>query len=499
MDGLGQSVRRSASWTFLGRGVSFVVTLGTSIVLARLLDPADYGVFGIAMIFTALTSRFTNFGFGMALIQRKEVSKDHVSTLFVVNLLLFSAATGLLLSTSSAIGRFFANPLVGDVLAVLSFRFLIYPFSTTATAVLKRRMAFRAIAIAGMLSLVVSSTVSIVMALNGYSVWSLVWGNMAGMAVDTVSYVLIARWVPVPRFRWSAFRDLSGFGVRFFAKGLLTYMSEKIVFFIVGKRLGSTPLGIFEKAFDTVELFVKEFGRRFFSILFSAFSKIQDDRDRMRHAFLKLVVANALLLTPLFAGLWMVAPHLLRLLYGEKWVACVPIVRVLCAAGLARSYLLLADSLLNGVGDIGYIVRIRALSFVLLGIGSWLACEWDAEAVAWVVSAVSALGAGLYIRRVAKAVDMKARRFLTAQYTTLIGTAVMLGALALLYSLLIERWVASTAGRFLLTAGLGAVVYGAFVWYFASGQLRALLDELNPLHRWRSRRARRRRELEATP
>ncbi|MFQ5729767.1 MAG: lipopolysaccharide biosynthesis protein [Waddliaceae bacterium] len=391
MSDFGRVVRKGVLWILMGRGVVFVITLGTSIVLARLLEPQDFGIYGISQIFTGLTTRFGNLGFGSALVQRKEIHDDHISSLFVFNLLLFSSFSGLLILSSPLVGVVFENALAGRVLALMALMFLASPFSSVARVIMQRDMNFKGPAFANMIDHFSSAAIAILFAFLGYGVWSLVYGHILGTTLKTLTLVIQAKWRPRLIYKHKAMKDLFSFGIHMFMKRLLIYGSDKADYLIIGKRLGVASLGLYEKAFNLMEIAVKELSVKIGPVLFSAFSKLQEDRARLLAAYHKVIFGISLVACPIFFGLFMIAPVFIHVLFGEKWMPSVIPLQIMCIAGLMRLYLRVTSSVINAMGEIAGDVQRRVVTFILLVIGCWYGSTWGIVGVSLSVTIVTCI------------------------------------------------------------------------------------------------------------
>ncbi len=456
---LARSVKKGAVWTFLGRASVFVMNMGGSIVLARLLEPEDFGIFGIALLFTGLATRFGNVGFGLALVQREEIEDAHVSSLFVVNFCLFSTIALLLMWLSPEIGGYFDSPKAGEVLFVLAFLFFLKPFSSVARALLQRAMAFKSTAIAGSLQHLAGVLSAIAFAWHGFGVWSLAYSELVGASVSLAVLLVHARWWPRFVYNHRAMKDLYAFGIAIFFKRLLTYGADKADFLIIGKRLGAAPLGFYEKAYNLMNMTIKELGDKMEPVLFRAFSKIQNDRGRILSAYNKVLLTFSLISYPVFLGLASIAPPFIFLLYGEKWMPSVVPLQIMCLSGLLRLHLKVTSIVMNAMGKVKVEAWIRAIAFVLLLVGCWIGSQWGIVGVAiaaTIVSGILSIATTLYFGRLTQ---LSYFALMRPQTSPFIASIFMYGMV-----LLFQQWFSGEGGHYsfpalFLSVAVGIIAY----------------------------------------
>ncbi|MFQ5598025.1 MAG: lipopolysaccharide biosynthesis protein [Nitrospiria bacterium] len=477
MQGLGSAVKKGAAWILTGRFLTLIINFGANVVLARLLEPEDFGVFGIALIVKGLATRLGNVGFGMALVQKKEIGPDHISSLFVINLYIFGGMAALLIYASPHIGSFLESPLAGRVSTVMALVFLTSPFSSVANAILQRRMDFKGTSIGNTVDHFVSSGSAILLALQGYGVWSLACGYLLGSASNTLILCKYAKWMPSLRFNGEAMRELSGFGFKVFIKDLLVFGSDKVDYFIIAKRLGVAPLGFYEKAFNLMELASKELSQKLSVILFPAFSKLQDDNIRLRAAYSKVILILSLVCFPFFFGLFLVAPSFVGFFFGEKWLPTVLPLKILCIAGLFRIHLQVTSTAVNATGFVGSEIRKRAVSLILLSIGCWVGSAWGASGVALAVTVVTGLLAVQMAAYFKNLVGLHLRDLFAPQWQGFLASLAMLVAV-----LGYQAWVKSTLNLYSPTVlfssvFIGATTYLLTVWVIRTDQVVSLFRE----------------------
>jgi PST family polysaccharide transporter len=457
----------------------FLASIAGSIVLARLLEPEDFGIFGMTLIFAGLANKFGDLGFGLALVQRKEIRDEHISSLFVVNLLLFSVLTVVLILVSPLVGSFFESPLAGRALSVIALTFLASPFSAIARVIMQRQMNFKDSVVADVVDRITGALTSIAFAWQGQGVWSLVYGQLVGTLSRTLVLLAWAGWKPSLRFSARAMRDLFSFGFNIFLKNLLIYGSDKIDYLITGKRLGPGVLGLYEKAFNLMDVAVKELSIKISGgVLFSAFSKIQDDNGRLRAAYMKVILSLSLICFPVFFGLFLVAPSFIHVLFGEKWLPSVVALQILCVAGVLRMYLQVTSTVINAMGYVAAEVWIRAVAFVLLTIGCWFGSFWGIAGVSTAVTVTTGVLAITVISYFGKLTALGWTSFLRPQAPAFVA-AVFMGGAVLTY----QNWFDSMLGIYstsmlLSSIAVGMASYGAGLWFLRPAPVVSLFREL---------------------
>jgi len=476
---VGPAVKRGVAWNLTARAVATFMNFGAAIVLARLLEPEEFGIFGLVMIFIGIATRFGNIGFGLALIQQKELRDEHVSSIFVAHLLLFSLITGMIISISPLVGSYFGNPIVGQALSMMAWVFVAHAFSSIARAILQRRMDFGGPAVANMVSDIGSALTSITLALLGHGMWSLVYGHITGSLLNTLVLMIKARWKPVFRYRQEAMKELFSFGLNIFLKNLLVYASDKVDYFIIGKQLGPAALGLYEKAFNIMDLGVKELSTKIGAgVLFSAFSRMQDDQERLRSAYTKIILTLTLVCFPFFVGLFLVAPSAIYVLLGEKWMASVVPLQILCLAGLFRTHLHVTGTVINAMGKVALEVWIRTAAFILLIMGCLIGSFWGIVAVAVAVTATTGILMVIMVTYLKRLTSLRWVDFIRPQCAPLLGSMFM-ALIVLIHQHWFEPSLGLYSGAMLLSSTtLGAVTYVSTLWLLKPGPVAALMREL---------------------
>jgi teichuronic acid exporter len=476
--GLGSDVRRSVFWSMLGRGGIFVFRLGGTIVLARLLLPEDYGIYSIALIFTGLAMKFGGFGFNLALIQRKEIRPEHISTLLSATVAIYWSMTLGLFLLAPLVGAWFKAPPAGEVLRLLSLMFLALPFSSVAVALLRRRMAFKTEAVIDLIDVAGALGLSIALAAGGQGAWSLAWGSLFGSFLGAVLKMSCSGWRPSLRYSHAAMKDLYSFGLKMFTKNLLVYGAERIDYVLIALRLGETLLGFYDKALSLVNILIRELSLKVTAVLFTAYSKMQDDRERLLAAYRKVLFSISLVAYPMFAGIFLVAPSFVRSFLGEKWAASIVPLQILSLAGILRLDLQLASTLINAMGKVGGEIWMRSVNLVLLAVACWVGSRWGVVGVAVGVTIVNSALEAAMLRYLCKLLGIGWREFLRPQATALLCTSAMVAAVLVFQSAAAGVLGEHSFAMFFASIGVGTASYAAGLLLLRPRAIGSLLGEV---------------------
>jgi O-antigen/teichoic acid export membrane protein len=273
--------------TFMQR----LLNLVTSMVLARLIAPAEFGLLGMVGVFFALAQVIMDSGFGQALIQKHDLTQEDKNAVFFFNM-----AAGLLFGVG-----FYFSALI-PITRLLGLSYFIGSLGMVQNALLTREMNFRALMIVHMASTVVSSAVGIVLAFRGLGVWALVWSGFAGCIVIQSGLWLSSNWKPTLCFDLSSLRGLFGFSSKMLALSLMGGISRHAYTLVIGKLYPAATLGFFSRARKLNELMYNTVAQPMNTVMFPGFSKLQHDRERLKRSFEQSLDAAMLLYAPLILG-----------------------------------------------------------------------------------------------------------------------------------------------------------------------------------------------------
>lgn len=354
---LGNRVVNGAGFTMLGIALRTLLTIGSMAILARLLTPADFGYIAMATTVTELAALFGSFGFSNILIQRKVINRLQMDTLFWAGLLV-----GLVLTTVVFLLSFFAewlfgDPITGDLLRVLCLSFLFGGLTAVHSAIIARMMWFRLEFWIQIGVILCRSLVAIAFAYQGFGVWSLVAGALAGVA-SSVLLELIA--VPfLPRFRFhsdylaSTWRTSSAY----FGSSMLYYISMNADVMLIGRQLGASALGFYQNARSLTDEVRGRLAMPLQRVLFPAFSALQADQQRLQRSVIHSGRLLAAVIVPVGFGISAVADELVPVLYGSQWLDMIPVLSMFGLSAAVRGSTAIASPLFNSRDRVGLSFR----------------------------------------------------------------------------------------------------------------------------------------------
>jgi PST family polysaccharide transporter len=475
---LGKRARRGVAWSFLREGVTEVLLFPASMVMARLLTPEEFGVSAAALFFIQLAARLGDMGFNAALVRSKLVTEAHLSSVFVVHLCFGALACGTLVAAAPLVATFYGIPETGQIIRVASVTFLITPLGAVPGALLTRHMRFRETSLVDWFHCVAFAATSVGLAWMGFSFWSLVYGRMASMAVKVAARVYYARWRPSLKFEGHALRDVVSFGLGMHTRRLLEYAAGNLDNLMIGKLMGMTALGLYDKAFSTVDRFLTRLNTGGPAVMFRVFSIIHEDPARFQRGYARAILSASLLGVPFFAVLIATAPQLIVVLFGPAWTEAAPAFQLLCAAAMLRVLNAYASSAAMAAGRVWSEVWRQVAYVALMVAGIVIFRDWGPTgAAAAVLLATSAMTVLMHmlLRRVA--------RLTWSQMLAPQAPAVMCAAGAVAVVLVVEyalRTALGTPSNWLLLACQALTVgvfCGAFVLFAPHAALRALVHE----------------------
>ncbi|MGB7582219.1 MAG: lipopolysaccharide biosynthesis protein [Sedimentisphaerales bacterium] len=364
-------------------GFNFVLTF----ILARLLSPEDYGLLGMVTVITGFLGYFSEFGMIDSLVRKQNHDELDENTVFWGGIFFSVIIYILIYIISPYISLFYDKQELTSISRCASLVFIIGSYGIVPLALQFKELNYRAISIVSLISLFISGIIAILLAYKGLGVWTLVIQLLVQTLVSSVGYFLFIPWRPRFKFSIIRFRELLEFGLHRTFNNLIKFFSENIDRLLIGKILGSVPLGYYTMAFRLIRFPAEKFTSIFGKMLFPAFARMQNDTGRMRRNYLKVTILGGLIILPFVIILLFATEPLIRWTIGEKWMPICGLVRILAIYLLIFS-ISLADEpivLLLGVKFLNFMKLLQ--SILLLGAGFYIVKEYNIAGMAWLYSA----------------------------------------------------------------------------------------------------------------
>lgn len=403
------------------QGISFVIF----VILSRLLEPAAFGIVALATIFTDFINLFLDMGFGLAIIQRTNLEKEHIDSAFWAGVFFGTIMMILGIFSSELIAGFFNEPELAPVIAWLSVGFWVFTFSSIQKAVLRRQLAFKVLAIRSIVAALVGGLAGVWTAFNGYGVWSLVVQNLVTAIVGAVILWRVSDWRPGFTFSKVHFFELFEYGLNIIGIKILEFFNKRSDDLLIGYYLGSTLLGYYTVAYRILLIFIKLFTGISTVVLFPAFSRLQNDSGKMRTALYKITKYTGFIAFPSFLGILLLAPELTAIFFGEKWLPSVPIIQILSLIGILHSVTLFNATVIKASGKPEWWLRIIGLTTLLNVAGFYIVVQWGIAAIAAAFVVVGYLTMPIALFAVRKLIDLELKVYFSQLVRPMIAALTM--------------------------------------------------------------------------
>jgi len=310
---------RSIKWTALSEIISRSIQPIVTLILARLLTPADFGVVGVAMIAIGLAQIFQDFGLGKTLIQRETEVEKTANIVFLTNLVLSVVIYFIIFFTAPLISKFFHEPKIINVLRVLCLQIILLSFIVVHQALFQRNFQFKQLFFIRLFSSAVPGFVSIPMAIYGYGVWALVLGSLAGSLSNVLLFWKFSRWRPTLSYDFQLAKQLFGFSSWVMLEAFLGWLILWGDSIILGHFLGVKELGVYRVGVTFIMLLFGIFFNSLLPIAYSAFSRLQSNHEELKQSFLKATKLISSTSLPVGAGLAVLSRFISSIIFGHKW------------------------------------------------------------------------------------------------------------------------------------------------------------------------------------
>jgi len=373
-DELKQKTISSMLWNSIQRFGCALLSFVSNVVLARLLTPDDFGCIGMLTIFIAISETFVDGGFGAALIQKKDTSQKDFSTIFIWNLIVSIAFYLITFIFSPLVAKFYDMPSLTTLLRVLGLVIILNGLAVIQTTILTKELKFKQLSKVYLSGTLIGVIVSIICALCGLGVWSLVLKTIVTSLIVSISLWTGDSWKPSIKFSIESFNVLFKFGFLMFASKILTTLFDNLQSLVIGRVYSATKLGYYTQAKKLDEIPSSSLTQIVTQVSFPIFAKIADDISYLKSAFRKNIICINYIIFPLQIMLMLLAKNLIVFLFSDKWIPSTTFFRILCIYGLFVGLNSLNSNIYKAIGkskiyfNVQFIKQIIGILFLIIGL-----------------------------------------------------------------------------------------------------------------------------------
>lgn len=370
-------------WTFAQQfstqGIGFII----SVVLARLLLPAEFGIIGMIAIFMGVGGALVDSGLASSLIRTPDANEEDFSTVFYFNIIGSLFFYVLLYFLAPWIASFFDQPILKDITRVYGITFIINAFSTVQLTRLTQKMDFKTQMIVSVPALLGGGALGITLAYMGYGVWSLVWMKLLQSFLSSLQLWIVTKWKPSLIFNIAKFKYHFSFGYKLLLSGLLDTFFANFHTVIIGKLFLPSQLGFYSRANSVVQLPVQNISGALHKVTYPLFASIKDDDERLKKVYKQIMQMVTFLIAPTLIIMGVLATPLFRFVFTEKWLPAVPYFQILCIAGILYPFHVYNLNILNVKGRSDLFLKLEIIKKVLLVVIIFLCIPFGMYGLLW--------------------------------------------------------------------------------------------------------------------
>jgi O-antigen/teichoic acid export membrane protein len=343
-------VRSAVAWRWGTQAVGQVITWGTTIMVVRLLDPADYGLYALTQVVISAFNFLNGYSFATSLIHAREVDDRRLGQVLGMLILANGALAGLQLLIAPLAADYYNQPMVADMLRVQALVFLTTPLVALPSAMLARGLRFRSQGLVTLGGAVIGGVTALVMALAGYGVWALVWAPIAGFGSRGIGLTIAAGGLVRPIFDFRGCREIMGFGLALTLCQLFWVVQSQADIFIAGRHLDVHDVGLYSEALFLALIFTGRFLPPLNDVAFPAYAELVKRGEPIGSAFVAGTRMTMLVTAPAYIGLSLTAGPLVETVFGPKWLEMAPLLAGLALAMPAMALQIVCSPATNALG-----------------------------------------------------------------------------------------------------------------------------------------------------
>ena len=476
---LDRSMVRAVAWNAAAKWVTQALSWASTIIVARLLTPSDYGLVGMAGVYLSLAALIGQAGIGDAILALRDLTRRQIAELNTVALLIGAALVGVSYGVAGPLATFFSSPQLRLVVIVAGSTYIINSLQVVPSALLQKELRFKLLSILESVRTLIQVLVTIGLALLGFGYWSLVYGTVVG-SVATTLLMLFAR--PHP-FAWPTFRALGRelrFSGHLMISGAAWYLYTEADFLVAGRVLGAAPLGDYTVAWNISSAPIEKIGNLITRVTPAFFAAVKHDLPELRRYVLRLTEILSYVTVPASIGIALLADLIVPVVLGPKWMGVIGPLRLLGIFVAYRSLNTIITKVLTVVGDTSFVMWTTFAAAVIMPVSFFVGSRWGTNgiAAAWVVM-YPVITIPVYwrmFRRIGMTAGEYFSSVLPAVHASLLMAAVVL----------FSRWTSSALSsplRLVLLVIVGVLTYGAALLLFYRQRVTRIVEAVRELRK----------------
>lgn len=320
----------SLIWKFLERGGTQGIQFILQLFLARLLTPKDYGTVALITVFIAISTVFVQSGFNTALIQKKEIDEEDISSVFYISLFIAIIMYLVLWIVAPIISNFYRILELTSIVRVMGLVLFLDTFNSIQNAIVSRNMEFKRLFYSSLGAIIISGVLGIILAYRGLGVWSLVCQQLMNQFSICIILWFTVKWRPKLVFSIKKVKNLFSFGGKLLCSALIDTIYRELVNLIVGKVYSPAMLGYYNRGDQFPKVIVSNFNGSIQSVIFPALASVQHDKVRVKEIMRRAIMLSSYIVFPTMIGLIVISESMIKLVLTERWLPCVPYLRIFC-------------------------------------------------------------------------------------------------------------------------------------------------------------------------
>jgi teichuronic acid exporter len=387
MSQLRQQAVKSVFWVGSTKTIGNIISLVVTVYLMRILSPVDYGLMGMALSYQAIMVVLYDLGIGVAILQKPDLSEEDIHSAFWCSSMFGIILFGLTWYFAILCGYFYSNDEVVLLIRVLSISVIFLAIQEVPYCLMARRFEFKLRGFAELCSSMICLIISLILAIKGFGVWSLIIGQVCREFFLCVLIMIFSKWKVKMCFRVSNIKILLKFGIPITGQSLLNYFNQSSDSVIIGRFLGQSALGYYQIAVSLAMMPIQKVIVIANKVVFPVFAKIQNNEDMMKSYFYKVFHLISIFAFPVFFGLFSVSEEVVVLILSPKWLPGLFVLQVFCFIAIFRSYIGFLLIVLKAKGNVGAVFRYSLYSSIVLPVGFLIGVNFGISgvAVSWLI------------------------------------------------------------------------------------------------------------------